>query len=844
MKLPLSWLKEFVDITMPTEQLAEKLTLSGLEVAEIIRIGVPGSELPWDPDKILVGNILEVRQHPNADRLVLADVDYGAAEPHTVVTGAPNLFQYRGLGRLPHPLKGVYAKEGAELYDGHAEGQVKVKLKGRPVRGVMSDAMLCSEKELGMSEEHEGIIILPDDAPVGTPLRDYLGDEVIEIDILPNTARALSILGAAREIAALTGAELHMPAMEYTASGPGIDGRVQITVEEPDLCPRFSATLIEGVAIGPSPLWMQRRLTLAGMRPIYNIVDVSNYVMLELGQPNHTYDADKVADQHLIVRQAQPGERITTLDGKQHEVYPVPGTNLPALLVCDAAGPNGGVAGVMGGAATEVSETTTRVLIEAANWEPTIIRKMARGFKLPSEASRRFERGVDIEIAPLAQRRALQLMQQVAGGTIAQGMIDEYARPWKSPVLDLTPREVARILGITLSAEEIAALLRPLGFGCEVVGEPALVRVTVPSFRQDVTILADLCEEVARMYGYDRIPTTHLADDLPEQAANPSLELEEKVRDVLVGAGLDEAITYSLTNMAAVAKLDPASADAAQFLKLANPITPEREYLRRSGLPTLLEALANNLREKERVLLFEIGRIYLKHDGQVLPDQPRVLTLALAGERERRSWHAPKPEVMDFFDLKGIVETLLARLNLTEQVRFAPLTDDPRFHPGRAARLELRPVGKGKQASDAPGESLGVLGELHPGARERLEIDLPRALAAELDLERLIALAQPTVYKAISRFPATTQDLAMVVGLDVPAEQVAAAIRKYAGSDLEALELFDVYAGPQVGEGKRSLAYRLTFRAANRTLSDADVNKVRAKIVRGLEYDVKAAIRG
>ena len=268
MKLPLSWLKEFVDISMPTEQLAEKLTLSGLEVAEITRVGVPGSELPWDPDKILVGNILEVRQHPNADRLVLADVDYGADEPHTVVTGAPNLFQYRGLGRLPHPLKGVYAKEGAELYDGHAEGQVKVKLKGRPVRGVMSDAMLCSEKELGMSDEHEGIIILPDDAPVGTPLRDYLGDEVIEIDILPNTARALSILGAAREIAALTGAELHIPDMQYDATGPSIDGRVQITVEEPDLCPRFSATLIEGVKIGPSPLWMQRRLTLAGMRAV------------------------------------------------------------------------------------------------------------------------------------------------------------------------------------------------------------------------------------------------------------------------------------------------------------------------------------------------------------------------------------------------------------------------------------------------------------------------------------------------------------------------------------------------------------------------------------------------
>jgi phenylalanyl-tRNA synthetase beta chain len=833
---------------MPIDQLAEKLTLSGLEVAEVIRIGMPGAELPWDPEKIVVGNILEVKQHPNADRLVLADVDYGAAEPHTVVTGAPNLFQYRGLGRLTHPLKGVYAKEGAELYDGHAEGKVKVKLKGRPVRGVMSDAMLCSEKELGMSEEHEGIIILPDDAPVGAPLRDYLGDEVLDIDILPNTARALSILGVAREVAALTGTKLHVPEVNVEATGTSVEGRVKVTVETPDLCPRFTATLIEGVRIGPSPLWMQRRLTLAGMRPIYNIVDVSNYVMLELGQPNHTFDADKVAGQHLIVRQARPGERLTTLDGKQHELYPVPGTDLPALLVCDPDGPSS-VAGVMGGAASEVGEQTTRVLIEAANWEPTIIRKMARGFKLPSEASRRFERGVDLEIAPLAQLRALQLIQQVAGGTIAAGMIDVYSRPWVPPVLDLTPREVRRILGIDLTAEAIADLLRPLGFGCEVVGDPALVRVTVPSFRQDVSILADLCEEVARMYGYDRIPTTHLADDLPEQQANPSLELEEKVRDVLVGAGLDEAITYSLTNMASVAKVDPAAADPALFLRLANPITPEREYLRRSGLPNLLEALALNLRERERVLLFEIGHIYLRHEGQVLPDQPRVLTIAMAGARAPRSWHAPSAEPMDFFDLKGVVETLLARMNLADQVRFAPLTDDPRFHPGRAAKLiwgkESGVGGRGTkpQPPTPNSQPLGVLGELHPAVRERVGLDVPRALAAELDLEQLISLAQPTVYRPISRFPAIAQDLALVVGLDVPTDQVAAAIRKYAGPELEALELFDVYEGPQVGAGKRSLAYRLTFRSASRTLSDADVNKVRAKIARGLEYDVKAAVR-
>jgi phenylalanyl-tRNA synthetase beta chain len=834
MRVPLSWLREFVDVTLPPEELAELLTRSGLETEGVEYIGLEGGELPWDPDKVLIGNILEVRQHPNADRLVLADVDYGAGAPHTVVTGAPNLFPYRGQGRLPHPLKGVFAREGATLYDGHAEGKVKAVLKGRPVRGVMSDAMLCSEKELGISDEHEGILILPDDAPVGAPLRDYLGDAVIEVDVLPNMSRALSILGVAREVAALTGAELRLPQVELEASGPPIEGRAKVTVEAPDLCPRFTATLIEGVTVGQSPLWMQRRLTMAGMRPINNIVDVSNYVMLELGQPNHTFDADRVADQHLVVRLAGDGEKLTTLDGKEHDLTAVMGEHTgPPLLVADPRGPLS-LAGVMGGAESEVSERTTRILLEAAVWEPTIIRRMSTALRARSEASKRFERGVDLELPPLAQRRALALLRQVAGGTVAQGMLDVYPEPWKPVVLDLTPREVRRILGITLGAEEIARLLRPLGFECAVVEADGglAARVVVPSFRRDVTLLADLCEEVARMYGYDRIPTTMMADELPEQRTNPALELEQKARDVLTGAGLNEAITYSLTNMAEVARVNPAEADAALHLKLANPLSSEREYLRRSLFPTLLPALAQNLRERERVLLFEIGRVYLRREAELLPEEPRRLAIAMAGAREQQSWLSPRSEPMDFFDLKGVVEALLARLNASAEARFAPLTDDPRFHPGRAAALL---VGQ---------ERVGVLGELHPDLRERLEIEAPRALAAELDLEALTAASQPTRYRSISRYPATVQDLSFVVGVEVPAAQLEAALRKYAGALLESLTLFDVYEGAPLEAGKRSLTYRLTFRAPDRTLSDAELSKARAKIIRGLEHDVGAAIRG
>jgi phenylalanyl-tRNA synthetase beta chain len=394
-----------------------------------------------------------------------------------------------------------------------------------------------------------------------------------------------------------------------------------------------------------------------------------------------------------------------------------------------------------------------------------------------------------------------------------------------------------------------SVLLGPLGFVCEVGN--AIVRVTVPSYRRDVALPADLCEEVARMYGYERIPTTMLADELPPQRSNPSFELEQKVRALLVGAGLDEAITYSLTDMASVAKLTPGEADAARYLRLANPLTPDREYMRRSLLPTLLEALALNLREQERVLLFEIGRVYLKRDGgdngqALLPDEPRRLGLALAGAREPLSWLTPNPAPMDFFDLKGIVEAVLTRLNIRDKVQFVALTDDPRLHPGRAARLEVRDSRSqnGNPQSPISNLQLGVLGELHPVVRERLEIETPRVLAAELDLEGLIALAEPARYQPISRYPATTQDIAVLVGFDTPAERVAAVIRKYAGSGLESLTLFDVYEGPQVGPGKRSLAYRLAFRAPDRTLTDADVNKIRAKIVKGLERDVGATIRG
>jgi phenylalanyl-tRNA synthetase beta chain len=847
MRVPLSWLREFVAIDLPAEELARRLTLSGMEVAAIDVIGQDGAVLPWDPALVLICNILEVRQHPNADKLVVADVDYGAAAPHTVVTGAPNLYRYKGLGRLEHPLKAVFAREGARLYDGHSEEKVIVTLKGRPVRGIMSDAMLCSEKELGISDEHEGILFLPDDAPAGMPLRDYLGETVLELEFTPNYARCLSIVGMAREVAAVTGAALTLPDPQLQAAGPSINGRAAVTIDDPVGCPRFTVGLAENVTIGESPFWMQRRLINAGMRPINVVVDISNYVMLEWGQPTHAFDADRVQDRHLVVRRAQAGETLVTLDDRERELTAGRnGLTHTPLLVCDPAGPLG-LAGVMGGASSEVRSDSRNILFEAAIWEPTQIRKTARAYKLPSEASRRFERGVDWELPLIAQRRALELIREYTGAVIAADFIDVYPQPWQPLQLTLSCAEVRRIVGIDLTAEDLAALLSRVHFDCRINGEA--VEVSVPSHRLDVAGTADLCEEVARIYGYEQIPATRLADELPPPINQPELEREAETRDLMVSSGFSEVITYSLCDMALVARVAPGHADAARYLALSNPSNPEHVYLRRSLLPSIGAALATNLRERGRSTIFEIGRVYLKRDdgaesGRWLPEEPRRLAVALAGPRYDEHWNSAVSGEYDFYDIKGLVEELAARLGLSARISFAPLTDDERFHPGRAATLTLHKPTTNPFGPRPSGKVVGVLGEVHPRVRKALDIALPRVVMAEIDLDALIAAAGQAAYRAISRFPATSQDLSLTVDTAVSNAQIELVIRRSAGELLEDLVLFDQYSGPQVGEGRRSLTYHLRFRAADRTLSDDVLAKLRKKIIGSLERDVKATLRG
>jgi phenylalanyl-tRNA synthetase beta chain len=826
MRVPLRWLKEYVDIPLPVPELAERLTFAGLEVASVEIIGLPGAALPWDAVRIVVGEVLEVRPHPNADRLVLATVRYGAGAPKTVVTGAPNL----RVGEKGHRV--AFALEGARHWDGYSATPEITVLKGRKVRGVHSDAMILSEKELGLSDDHTGVLVLDAEAPVGAPLADYLGDVVLDLEITPNMARCMSVLGVAREVAALTGGRVRHPEVRMQAEGEPIGGRVEIAIADPALSARYTATLISGVTIGPSPEWMRRRLRLAGIRPISNIVDVTNYVMLEWGQPLHAFDYDTLVRRakgvpRITVRPARAGETLRTLDGVTRALTP------ERLLIADTLGPIA-VAGVMGGAETEVTDATRTILLEAANFHFVSIRKTTQALKLPSEASARFGRGVPPSSAVPAAMRATELMRTLAGGTIARGVADCYPAPQVPPVVTLTTGEVKRILGMDLPRAEIARILTALEFRCEPEGEAAL-RVTAPEHRLDigtgVTGAADLIEEVARIYGYDRIPVTEMADELPPQRDRVSVDLEERVRDLLAVAGLQEVITYRLTTPEREAALIPGSAAAERpYIRLANPISADRVVMRQTLLAGLLEIMAQNARLRERLWFFEIGPVYLPSGGAELPTEPRRLAIGVAGRIVPASWRDPDPCRADFFDLKGVVEALLSGLHLA-RAAFEPVVH-PTFAPGRTARALVE------------GREVGILGEIHPDVRSVFDLPPGPVCLAELELDPLLARG-PLTYRvaAVPRFPPALQDIALVVDERVSAADLTAVVRSAGGPLLADVRLFDVYRGPQLPPGQKSLAFSLVFQAPDRTLTDAEVEAEKRRIVEAVAGRLGARLR-
>jgi phenylalanyl-tRNA synthetase beta chain len=833
MKVPLGWLREYVEITIPLPKLIERLTMAGLEVAGARFLGLPAPEsLPvkadaagpvWPADKIVVGQVLNVERHPNADRLTLATVDYGAAQPKVVVTGAPNI-KVGDKGQ-----KVVVALAGSVLFDGHAAEKALRELKPSKIRGVPSDAMVCSEYELGISEEHEGIILLEDDAPVGKPLVDLMGDVVVEIDVLPNMARCLSMIGVAREVAALTGQRLKLPSAEsLPISSKG--EAASIAIEDPKLCARYSAVLLKGVHIGPSPGWMQRRLTYAGMRPISNVVDVTNYVMLEWGQPLHAFDYDALVRRArgkqpaISVRTARPGEVLTTLDGQKREL------TADQLLIADQAGPIA-LAGVMGGADTEVSEKTTNALLESANFDFVSIRRTMKALNLPSEASIRFSKGIHPETVRPASERAASLFGQCAGGKVSGGLIDVYPAPVTPQVIDLEMRSVRRLLGMDFTTAEAERILKALEFSVEPAG-PERLRVTTPPHRLDIEAgVADLVEELARIHGYDRLPAARLADELPDPSPDP-LALEERIRDSLVNAGLQEVITYTLTTPESEARL---RIEPGEYVQLLNPVSSERVVMRRSLLASVLEIAAANSHHSARIRLFEVGPVYLPRQGERLPDEPRRIALVLSGAREADFWGRPagtKPDLVDFYDAKGVIECLVEDLHLTGVVYEPASASD--LHPGRGARVL------------ASGKPLGVFGQLHPQVVEAF--GLPQGapvLVGELDLEALATLVPDRFsYTPVPRYPAALRDVAVIVDEDVPGSRIEAEIRAGGGDLLAGVSLFDLYRGESIAADKKSLAYALSYQSSDRTLTDKEVDKAHKKIEDRLRHVLKAQIRG
>lgn len=842
MYVPLSWLKDYVDIDMPLEELARVMTMVGLEVDSVRLVGLPGPKseqhgfkftgLSWDPDKIVVAQVDEVMPHPNADRLVLCKLKDGQQE-HIVLTGAPNLYPYKGQGPLSKPIKVAYAKEGAVIYDGHQPGQVITTLKRAKIRGVESYSMICSEKELGISDEHEGVMFLDDDAPAGMPLADYMGDAVYEISILPNMIRDACMVGVAREVAAYTGKTLRRPTPTLPTNGPSIEGKVSIRITDPELNSRFVAGMLQGAEPRPSPYKIQVRLRLAGMRPINSMVDATNYVMLELGEPLHAFDYDLLVKRAggkaptIITRTAEPGEMLTTLDDVERKLDPF------TELVADTAGALS-IAGVMGGLESEVTPNTRNVLLEGASWNFINIRKTVQSQKINSEAAYRFARGVHPHLAEEGVRLCLERMAAWSGGQIAPGLVDEYPLPPVDPVVELTAHDVKRLLGIEVSAQRMADLLTPLGFKCQVRGDAVVAKT--PPIRLDIgtgeTGKADLTEEVARMYGYDNIPATLLADELPPQHRNPFIDAEEKTRDVLVELGLQEVITHRQTSPEREARALPLAVPQEEmpYVRLLNPIASDRTVMRRGLLPVVLEVLERNIRLADRLAVFEIGPVFLPQPGEMLPNEPVHLSIGLTGLRQETNWDRPVTHTYDFFDLKGILEEMLQGLHIANYqiVR----TEHPSFHPGKCAELVVE------------GHPVGVFGELHPLVKERYDFGPAPVLAGEFDLQVLLPMV-PERYEInpVPAFPPVLEDIAVVVDETVPAGQVESVIRQAGGKLLAGVRLFDIFRSESIGAGKKSMAYSLKFQAPDRTLNDTEAAQVRQRIVRRLEQELGAKLR-
>jgi phenylalanyl-tRNA synthetase beta chain len=804
MKVSLKWLRDYVDIKLAPKELAERLTMAGLEVKGIQTMG--GT---WD--NVVIGEVIALNPHPNADRLKLATVNLGT-EQVTTVCGAPNI----ALGQ-----RVTFAHVGARLIDPNT-GETIV-LKPAKIRGIVSEGMVCSGKELGISESHEGILVLPPEAPIGAPLGAYLGDVIFDLDITPNRPDCLSVIGIARELAALTGEPLHLPPIHYEETEKPIDSFVSVDIADPDLCPRYCASLVTGIRIAPSPSWLQQRLNSCGMRPINNVVDVTNYVMLEYGQPLHAFDYQKLKGRQIIVRRARNGETITTLDGSER-------TLPPDILVIADKEEAVAVAGIMGGLDSEVTDKTDTILLESANFNQATIRRGCSHLQFQSEASIRFDKGLNSELPLLPLKRATQLLLELACGRAAKGIIDVYPGKSKPKLISLTTREVKCLSGLKVNIDEVLKVLKALGFECQEGDSGSQISVSAPYWRSDIKCSADLVEEVVRIIGYDKVPLTRLSSPLPQQKSKLSPEaqqsnLKDKLRNILTGFGFQEILTYSLVSLERLQKLSPKLELKIPPLKVANPMTREQEYLRTSLRVGLLSTLAHNQKfEQAGIRLFEIGRVFLPQ-GKDLPEEKEMFCAVLSGARAELSWQVDK-EPLDFFDAKGVVENILNQLELKASFENS---DDEGLFRGRGANIIVED------------DRIGILGELHPKVAQAFELSNTICLI-EIDLEKVLTkITEIKEYQSIPRFPSVTRDIALVVDEQVSYRSVEEIIQNF--PLVTKVTLFDIYRGEQIPEGKKSFAVRIVYQSPSHTLTDEEVDQTQGQMLARLLLRLGATLR-
>ena len=802
MRVPANWLRSYCDPDLSNGELGELLSLSGLELERLDRVGVPSA------DAFVVGKVLESDRHPDADRLSVCKVDDGSGEPRTIVCGAPNVAAGQTV---------AVARPGARMADGTELGEATL-------RGVKSSGMILAEDEVGLGEDHAGIMVLPDDAPAGAPLVEHLPivDEALEFETSPNRPDTLGVYGVAREVHAVTAAPLAGDPTATDAEPRGDDraeDHASVEIADPEICLRFTARVFEHVTIRESPLWLKQRLTAAGQRPISNVVDITNYVMLATGQPLHAFDLDEVRGGRIVVRRASDGEPMTTLDGVERRF------DSQMALVCDEQGPSG-IAGVMGGQVSEVSAKTTRVLMEAATWVgPNILRTSAE-LGLRTEASARFEKQLHPESAMAAQRLAARLMVEICGARLVPGTLDAYPRPAEPRLVKLRLERVRRLLGEEIEPDEVVAILLRLGF--EVDSGDGELTATVPYWRNsDVQREADLIEEVARVHGLDKLPTTLPARREAVGQLTPAQRLRRRIEDSLRDRGLSEAVSFSFTSPETIAAL---RLEDEALLRLANPLSADQSVMRPLLLPGLLDSARHNAAHgRPAVALFESAHVY-RSSGSLdeVPDPPRGAepalerhhVAALIAQELPSGWRTPSRPV-DFWVARALLEAALAPTGL--DCRLEPEAR-PFLHPGRSAAVF---AGRDRE--------LGWIGELHPLVARSWELEGTVA-CFELDFDTVADLAPDAVpYRDVTGFPAVRQDIAVVVPEDVSAARVERAVREGAGALLAGLRVFDLYRGEQLGEGRKSLALRLEFRAPDRTLTDEEVAERRAAIERELQ---------